>query len=650
MKYMNIIKLLTVLLCIGMLFVACDNAEAEGSEEVTTEATDVAGEDTGVESETQSATETETAAPTEVPTKEELLESVEAKFENFFEELEAESGELTSVERIEGTIVGFTDSIVIIKESDIDVKNIVTETYKVYNLLTGEVVLTLTDDYFNCEHDDFNFNTDDFRVFEKSVLVDNGDGTYSSDTVSDKTYRESYMKVSIYSQGVSCIIVSQAEVTPIDDATREENPEGCVYKVETKYSYYDAYGTLVAESNTALNVSNWSYSSSSDMVALLFGLEIAYFDVESGKFIRKVESIAEDTVEVYRYENDRYGYYSTSRGNYNQYTTYFMDIVDKISGKVLRYHFDNAYQSRNVFYLHNGDVVIQYRNSVNEEDPYDYYRYDGANFYYYAIKTVILNAENGNETVIEKPAFYISSLLTGEEFSEIKDIAKVNGVEITANTRNLALVQHITNGVISDVYDVVVLDNDLSVIYTFEKIIDQQKFETIGFGYSPLANGDKLVYIGSADAPYAIVDPDGTVRAYLASNMRVVGNYVADDSKLYDYDLNLICNFGEKGYTVIDLFGECVFYCEKDGRCMRFTVVDEKIILEDIFEYKVSFVNSDDDYAIFYNTETQKYTLYNESMTPMLASSGYISIYSIDDGVYLVRTYAGDEYTCYVLK
>lgn len=647
MKYMNIIKLLTVLLCIGMLFVACDNAETESSEEVTTEAT----ESTPAEIESESGAEesaTETEAPTEALTKEELLESVEAKFENFFENLADESGELTTAERIEGKIIDQTQGLIIVKQSDINVKNVVTETYKVYNLKTGEVVLTLTDDYFNGEYDDFDFDTDDFRVFANSVLVDNGDGTFSPESKSEKTYRESYMEVAILKNNqVDIICVAHATVTPIDDATRAANPEGCVYTVETKYSYYDVFGTLITESAKALNIS-YLTNSSPETATLLFGYDIAYFDLESGRFITKEGIIEENAVSFYRYENDRYSYYSPTTGMGGQYSTIFMDIVEKSSGKVIRYHFDQAYQSYRLFFLHNGDVVIEYKSVVDEDDPYDYYSLEGDTFYYYAIKTVILNAENGNEIVIENPAFYIQSMQTGEEFSESQNIAAYNGLKITANTRNVALIQKITDGVLSDKNDVVVLDNDLSVLYTFERVVDQQTFDTATLGYTTLKNGDKLLGIGGERA---IVAADGKVRAYLTSEMAIVGDYIADGTKLYDYDLNLVCNYGEKDYFAVELFGECVFFAEKDQRIMSFTVVDGNIVLEDLFEDKVRFVAGNDDFAIIYNAETGKYVLYNESMTAILVSSGYISVTPIEDGAYFAITaQAGGEDTCYVLK
>ena len=259
--------------------------------------------------------------------------------------------------------------------------------------------------------------------------------------------------------------------------------------------------------------------------------------------------------------------------------------------------------------------------------------------------------DDGKETVIEKPEFLVQALLTNDYYNELVEKYDMDTLKASDKARNIALVYKIEDGVMSNENDVVILDNDLKVLYTYERIIEQQELFGSGiFGYETLANGDKLVDIGGEEMPYAIVSPDGTVRAYLKAGMRVVGNYVADGTFLYDYDLNVICNYAEKNYTVTELFGECVFISYNEGRCMSFNVYDEQIHLNDLFEDEVSLVERNDDYAVFYNRDTGKYTLYNESMKAILASRESMDIYALEDGGYLVMTYAGADYACYILK
>ncbi len=641
MKYMNIIKLLTVLLCIGMLFVACDNAETEGSEEVTTEAIETPTE--------ESTTEPVTEAPTEPETEEQLLSGVAGKFESFFEDLAADTAELTTAERLEGDIYEYYGDLIIFRSSEIDVNNKVTETYKVYNVETGKEVLAVTDDYFNGNYDDFDFTADDFRVFENTVLAtDDGGNTYYPVTESEKTYRESYLSVSTGWYYMPYIVVAKAEITPIEEEVREENPDGCVYKVAVSYAYYDAHGNLITESNSRLSVFG---DGSRDVIVLAFGNTVAYFNSETYELIGTSDMVNEYGLGAFEYQNDRYGYHREQTTYLLDGSISFMDIEDKRTNEVRRYYFDNAYQFHEVFYLHNGDVAIQYVSVVSEDEPYDFYENYNGDFNFYRHKIVILSVDDGTETVVENPAFYINDMMTGEEYAEYVDLADNNLLKITANTRNVARICVIKDGVAMEADDIAVLDNDLSILYTYEKIIEQQKFDGLKLGYTVLGNGDMLVSINSEDTPYAIVTSDGTVRSYLAYYMSVVGEYVTDGSALYDYDMNLVCSYAQKDYRVIELFGECVFVSDKDGRYMTFEVSGSQIILEDLIDDEgMILIETNEGYAIFQDVNTGKFTLYNESMQAILVSSGYMNVYSLEDGGYLVLAYAGSEEACYVLK
>lgn len=638
MKYMNIIKLLTVLLCIGVLFIACDKVENDGTEEVTTEALE---------------TETET----EVYTEEALLENVEAKFENFFEIVDASNNTLSGAEKIDGVIQSSYGDLVALKETDIDTKNNVTETFKVYNTKTGELVFTVSDEYFNCKHDAFGFNESDFVVVEDTKLTMNDDGSYSVDSQQSRTYRESYMVVvpsyvyDYYNYGsyINYFIVAHAEVTPISEEIREQNPDGCVYEIRAKYSYYDAYGTLITESNTQIEPYKVSLGSS-DVAAVVFGTEMAYFNQETGALVSTSTAINNEISGLFKYENERYGYYTTMGTSLSVGTVSFMDIVNKQSGEVTRYHFDNEYPVPAVFYLHNGDVMIQYRVSVDESEPYDYYTYVDDSFTFYRAKTVILSVDDGVETVIEKPEFFATKLMTGEDFAENAYVGAGKELKVTANARNIARIYRIVDGVMSNVDEMVVLDNNLAILYTVERITDEQTFDLSGLGYTVLPNGDRLVTVNTGDIASAIVDSEGEIRANLSYNHSVIGDYVVDGTYLYDYDLNVICNYAEQNYRVMELFGKCIFVSNDDNRCMSFTVVDGMINLEELMNENQTLENSGEDYAIFYNGEKGRYVLYNRDMVALIVSPSISAIYQIDDGGYLVKATTGNEVVCYVLK
>ena len=240
---MNIIKLLSVLLCIVMLFAACAKTD---------------------EGENQSEAEsTNTEAEVDTQTEEAPLTDVSPEFGSFFEMVEKTEPLMQAV-RVEGPIVSSdrNKNFFVLKTEDIDVKNNVTEEYALYNAVTGAVTLNLTNTYFNGDYDQFSWG--DLMVKETVGFEQGTDGTFVK-VENSKKYHETYLDVyidsigSYYYESTPYVVVRRATVTPIDEAVREENPDGCVYKIVTKYQYYDVYGNLIAESNGKLQVKNLIY-------------------------------------------------------------------------------------------------------------------------------------------------------------------------------------------------------------------------------------------------------------------------------------------------------------------------------------------------------------------------------------------------------
>lgn len=655
MKFINIVKLLSVLLCIFMLFVACDSTETDGTE-VTTAETEA---NTEISTETDVDTDTDTEAP---ETDEPLLENVEGKFENFFEIVEVETGELSGVERVEGTVLpGSTDDLFIVYSTDIDLENNVTDKYDVYNAVTGEIVLTLENTYFNGNYD--NFDENDLRVFENTVLVNNGDGTFSPVTYQDKVYPERMLYVSVHSDDAKYIEVLNVDVTPIDEDVREEN--GCVYEIATTYTYYDVYGNLIATANRALDVESVRYGNSSEQIySVAFGATVAHFDSETDELV-KVSSLDSDHIsEAFVYENDRYGYYNVQSTNISSlgYVRY-MDILNKGTGEVLRYHFDNAYQQVTWFYLHNGDVFIQYMNLREEDEPYDFRLVAFGVKIFGEVKQVILSVDDGKETVLEGPEYIVVDMKTGEEFAESAMLGEGFNIAVTENARNVAEVMFVENKELQYVPNIVVFDNDMSLLYTYERIIPEHN-PSEALGYKILPNGDLLVTLDGLVANKAIVKADGTVRAYLKDDMQVIGEYVVDNKNVYDYDLNVLYNYSEDEYTLETGFENLykfldapLFYTSRTTdiyateRRMYFLFDSDEtgFFTKQLIPGEAQIVEVNEDYLVVYLYNEERYVLYNESMTAILKTKGYMNITAMADG-YLVQTNVADETVLYVVK
>ncbi len=676
MKYMNIIKLLSVLLCIGMLFCACSDAE-EGKE---------------TESGTVEMTENVEEATTEGLTDEPLLENVESKFENFFELLGEESGELESAQRIDGDVVAYNEKelkdskFFVIKNTDIDTKNNVTETFELYNLNSGEVTLTLTNSYFNGNYDTFSWNN--IMVKENIVyqMVYDADGNPVSVIEVDETlkYPESVMKVEFESYSVSyssgtvvldLVKVYEAKVTPIDEETRLENPDGCVYEIEVSVTYYDVYGNLVTTVAPAYDRGWWGHKGNYWSVGI--GNTIAYFDDESCELVGTTSHDDMGFRGGFVRENDRYGYYginNTSTLNDSEMgirSNGYFEIYDKMSGELVRYYLDENYRYAQLNYLHNGDILIQYTNKVEEGEPFDYYEPETVGFGFYTISHVMFDVDKGTMTEISLP-YYITLIRSSDEFSDVKGF-EADGIAVKDNARNIAYVKPIVNKTKAIDHEIVIFDNDMSVLYSFERIVPEHKFDPVDkLGFEMLPNGDRLVTLNNIVTDKAIVRPDGTVRAYLTASMQVAGDYVIGGNKVYDYDLNLVYDLGENGYEyVTTVFGEILFIDPNDLATsvvggeqyiryftLGFTEVEGEEVVEPVefFNfidvgsfYEVQIISVTDEFVIIRNKADGKYTLYNESFTEILTT--YNEMYIVEfDGGYLVTTQIEGDEIAYLIK
>lgn len=641
MKYMNIIKLLSVLLCIGMLFVACNQYDTEqGADEI------------GASAPTQ--VEDTTEEPTEAITEEALLENIEPKFENFFEIIENGKTELTTASRIEGEVYDYDDygKIFVVKTSDIDTKNNVVETFSVYNTMSGDVVLTASNTYFNGDYDSFNWY--DLMVKENIVFEDNGHGYVQSDIT--VKYPETVMDVSVESiSDVTYIVVKEAKITPIDDEVRAENPEGCVYTIDTVYKYYDIFGNIITQANSNVPVSyNYTIMYYSENEILNFGSVVAYFDGETGKLLKTSALDNEKVTGPYFMETEKYGYYvgsaSSIAGLGNTVSLY---VVDKATGEMTHSFFvDSNYEIVNMFMLHNGDLLVQYMNEKESDDAYDFYdRWEGC---YYEITHVIFSADDGITSEIELP-YYISDLSDGEGFAEQNELESSN-IVITENARNIGYVYEITNKALGEI-DVVVFDNDMSVLYSLERIVPEHEFDAINpFGFEILSNGDYLVDLHDIVVDKAIVKADGTVRTYLRNDMQVAGGYVYDDKYVYDYDLNKVFELGESGFTVVgEIFGKLVLrdkeydtYDYSSYYTLDVLTGEEDVSVSSWLVDDVVIEDITDKYMIVRRSSDDKYVLYNEKLEEILVTYSDMNIVEYNGG-YLVSTYVAGHYVLYAI-
>lgn len=646
MKFSVILKLFSVLLCVCMLFVACDNPTNEANSDETASATETSGE-TGTENNNETDTESETAAEL---TDEELLSGITANRDNFFKLFTPSTSAISTAVRpftkVDDAVL--SGKVVIYTTNTIDAKNNVTKQIDVFNTDEGKTVLSVSTTYQNGDYDDFDWDNLIVREYDKIQNIgDSENPNYVIEHVQEKKYPSSALEVSLESEsysGLPYILVKSAEITEIDEATREENPDGGVYQIAVKYTYYDIFGTKITESNTKLSVD--VYPSGRYSNNMRFGNVIAVFNPETGKMIRSCDENDRQFIAAYDDETDKYGFFF----DWSYLGAQYVEIYNKQTGELLdRYYCDDHYMSSQPFVLHNGDILIQQINRVEEGNPYDYY--DGGN--YYTFSTVLYDVSERKADVIDFP-YVISSLERGENVAE--DLNS-QGIAITENVRNIGVVRPIEKKLLGDA-EVFVYDNDMSVLYRIDRIIPEQAFdsEDLELGFKVLKNGDYLVSLNTEipSVNYAIVKPDGTIRTYLKDTYTLGDDFIYDSAteNIYDYDMNLVLQLGDSNTDydpyvfdrVID--GTFIFVRESEKNneyATRYSVKKsgDTYEINSLFEgQKVSIESgSGAAYVLVREEKTQNYVLYNTAFEHILTSENYIYVYE-GDGYFTLSTYS----------
>ena len=651
---MNYIKLLSVLLCIVVLFAACgpkDNDVEDGTSD---------GSDTG------------SSAGDEAPYT--PVDPVLANFFNF--EYEQPWKVLSEALRIDGEIVSRSadGKVFVLRSVDIDAMNMVTETFTVYNSELGKAVLSLNNTYekgtsfdwvdfeVSGENDPwyYNYPSNAMRVTLENVIVDAYDG--NGFAMLEATY----------------VKVSKASFKAIDKDVREENEKGDCYDVTTSYEYYDIAGQKITDSKSELYVSEWTDKNADGTFSLSFGSDEAIFDLDTMKLVSLTSEETQKLVGPYDFETDKYGY-ALYMWDYQPLENgiYYLDVIDKATNEIKYRHYYSVDAEHTAFVLDNGDVLIQETRTL----PYDTKKTpDYTNEYgdKKTVNTFVLDITTGDVNEIEFN-YVVSALMQNEEIEDTYSLDEI-GVTITDNALNIAIVSAIKDGSL-DKAQIVVYNNDLDVIFELDRVIPEHKFSVEeSFGMKVLPSGDYLVSIyNQADemgisptSNYAIVTKDGVVRCYLPTGAKVVGEYVVIENKgIYDYDFNCVFEFadvddGEQAYQFVTFVGGKIIISQNEKRIDRDSFTPETVTQyysvekgEDGLEKEkwidgATLVATKDDFVIMCDADNGKYTLYNAELKQILTTQQEMTVYACEDGNYVVyttvNTIDGSDEILYVVK
>lgn len=634
MKNRYLLMLLSVLLCIAMLFTACAKASDE-DEETTTEP-----EETTTEPE-------ETLPPVEV--EPEITGKVDPVLENFFKFEVVDTTVLETVERFDGEFVARYEDIVIMKESSINEKNKVTEIFTVYNVNAEEPVLTVKN----------KFDNGDFKPFDWNDLYIN-DAKFTSNGANPAgfKYPESVMKVSIIPLPEAAIIeVATAKVKALE-VDLEKNPNGNYFEIKTEYAYYDLFGTLINKTaEQAGNLSQYrNLSGDETTYRVTIGDVTAYLDTETGKLVKSIATDNSIKYAGYDVQTAKYGFYMDqyAQGPFGTDRQYF-EAYNKQTGElVTRYYLAQADQA-SAFVLRNGNVLLQYANMLPEDSTHDYdLELMGMRA---TIDTYVLNIETGALTEIEAN-YMVESVLPNNQWLDTENFFDKNGLKLTENVVNFAKIYSFGETKTLDptrYAQLAVLNNDGSLMFAMENIIPEHDIDFHNdLGVRTLKTGDLLVdLVYAAPASRAIVKQDGTVRCYLNDDETVVGQYIVTEKGIYDFDKNLVQLFGGwDGYELFAICGDRII-CDVETKYLdehnveqtrySYFVVDatastiafNPMTLEE--DTQLMVVDAKEEYIIVRDLNGGRYTMYNAKMEHLLTTYDMMSVYEITTG-YVVST------------
>ena len=634
MKYVNVIKLLSVLVCLLVVLAACNDKSAE----------DTTGAATSQQTENELTTTNEETTTEETEEETTTRGPVDPVLENYFVFPQfTPPTELKEAKEIEGELVASTvnNELIIIRQAKLGFDNTVTETFTVYNTMLGKTVLTVDNTYPYGEYDAFDWN----NIYD----------------VNGKSFPESDMDVSIggeydYMTGSYesvYIVVKKAEFKKIDEEVREENPYGADYEVTTSYVYYDAAGTEFARSK-AIAPERESVYDSQYSYALSVGDTLAIFDSATYELISVTDSMKNKVVGGFDVEVGKSGYILDAEidGALGR-TESFLEIYDLESGEcTLRYRYEHS--SHSSFVLNNGNVLITYTDYIDEGDVKTQpdIIWMGAEM---TVDNYLLDVKTGKVEPIDFNYMPVIVLNRQEYIALGNDI-----MLITENVDNVMIGIEL-DGVRTELSDmcIMALDNDLTVSFVMDPLVPEQNPAEMlnDGGIVTLENGDYLVTLDSAATSRAIVTKDGLVRSYLKADAEVVGDFVVTPNGVYDYDMKPLFAFEADGYSfVADVCGKIIVsklttkidmlhnttedvleYYSLDLTESGFSpsqIFDDQTVVPD---------KTEDDYIVTVHNETGKYTLYNINLEHILTTSSAMYICEID-GKYTVRTERSDGY------
>lgn len=574
MKKGSLCLLLTLILCLSVIFISCDkNTDPEETSETSS---------VSEASETQATVEAETEPP-----------MVAHEMHDFLSYVDEDAPVYTTAEQLEGECVDYDadHNLAVMREKDIDVYNNLVVKYKVYDLVSGDVI-------FEQEH--------------SSPYYNNQIPEYGTRSTMSVDIEYPVIKVTV------------------------TNTTQYYSETETTYSisYYAAKKGGEKIHETTDNSLQVKIDMGDNLYALTLGDEVFWLD-KNIDVIRTAEKIVTNDDYDFQYFDAEYQGYLYS-WSYNR-----LQIFNRAGLCTIDYTADD--DSRIVcFLLNDGNVLLQ---ELTETDIYSSYDFI-FNGYRYDLTTYIVNSVTGEMNEIEldffvadlKSAYSEEAFVTGRVFT------------LTPGRDNKAVVYRIANGVIAKDPTYAVLDNGMNIEYTLKNDTPMIMYNID----LPAATHNLYVATvrsGGVECEQ-VFDLDGNYVCSYNSAEAITDKFVVTEDKIYDHNMNVVYDLNANNYSLDSVAEDNIFlkktnFATGADEVYIFNGKDSIELLADGINTK--FVGGESCGYVLQNADTGVYSIYANDKTELWSGISVPTV-TICDDVVLVRAGFNGKILAYVIK
>lgn len=296
--------------------------------------------------------------------------------------------------------------------------------------------------------------------------------------------------------------------------------------------------------------------------------------------------------------------------------------------------------------LNNGNVLIQYKEAVEEPDgvvltesAYDIIDEEGGKW---LLHTLLLSAESGETTELELP--YVVSGIYTRYFCDYcqflyKEVDGVFDFSMQDTVENVAYLRPIRQK-----HTVTGMETVAAVMGNDGTVKELTRWQADQYGLPKRISKDRYVVSTVSERKY-LYDGEGKLVGDVTGSTLASG-WIVSDRAVFDYDGDVLLDYGAKGWTLREQSDTAILFCDEDTNSWYLFDGDKPIKVPetrlDIVPIEVG--------CVFRDADTGKYTVWGGARQIGTLDAAVLDAYVTEDGGLLfVRNAVGtmDVYFTY---